>query len=268
MGMGVGDLGEFYRGMDGAFIGDVPVEAAYLQGARIWPTFVPFTIQNINYTDEPVPAWTEGCWVTLLGGGGNGSGGSTGSGSNKIATGGDGGGGGARINRFFVPADLLGETFTLTMGNTWYQSGFTWVARPCQFVSGGVILRANWGRPGFGGGAGGATLVQGVTGVSVDSGGNGGGGGSGVSSGVSGQSRSNGAGSGGGGGGGSRDNGSGGGGASGTATGGTPGGLNFRGAPGTAGVRNSRSGNGGGGGGATPGSGTSGGDPLTRVEWV
>ena len=279
MAFGIGNLGEYYRGAPGVYLGTAPVKAIYHLGSRVWPTFVPFTIQNVNLTNEPVPAWTEGCWVTLLGGGGDGEDGATDGGSNDQANGGTGGGGGARLGRVFVPRELMGDTYTVNYGAKWnYTNPFDIRNYPALFETGDVALRARWGQRGLNGGWGGGTIVEGIA-VDGDlraNGSDGGAGGQGATSGAKSGNTTHGAGSGGGGGGGKRNNSRGSGGASGTATGGTPGGLNQRGGSGAA-ASTSRSGGGGGGGGFTPGtnataaslnSGGNGGTSLARLEWV
>ncbi|WNM64844.1 hypothetical protein SEA_ALPINESIX_24 [Mycobacterium phage AlpineSix] len=81
---------------------------------KVWPTFEPFTLENVNLTDEPVPAGASGCWVTL---GGAGGGGGSGRRSNSgYRYGGGGGGGGAFIERVWIPRASLGSTYTITRG--------------------------------------------------------------------------------------------------------------------------------------------------------
>ncbi|AYD87773.1 hypothetical protein SEA_ARCUSANGELUS_24 [Mycobacterium phage ArcusAngelus] len=140
---------------------------------KVWPTFEPFTLENVNLTDEPVPAGASGCWVTLGGaGGGGGSGRRANSGSRY---GGGGGGGGAYIPRVFIPASLLGPTYTVSRGiGGSGGSGSSGVSGsgggPSTFSSGSVILIANGGAGGSGGstyrvsgGAGGRHPYQGLS---------------------------------------------------------------------------------------------------------
>ena len=77
-------------------------------------TFVPFTEENIDRVNYPVPMGHSGCWVTLVGGGG--SGGDGDGGVFSVRGGGGGGGGGGLVQRSFIAASEMGPTYTVTRG--------------------------------------------------------------------------------------------------------------------------------------------------------
>ena len=103
--------------------------------------------ENQTRTNQPVPT-NVGCWVTLIGGGGAGGPGASSS-SAIYRPGGGGGGGGARIERVFIPASLLGSTYTTVRG----LGASAAAGGASQFKSGGVLLTAG------GGGAGGTGMA-------------------------------------------------------------------------------------------------------------
>lgn len=78
-------------------------------------SFTPFSEENLNRVDRPVPAGATGVWVTLNGGGGGGGSGRRGVAS-TVRGGGAGGGGGSRIERVFVPVSDLGPTYSVNWG--------------------------------------------------------------------------------------------------------------------------------------------------------
>ncbi|ATN88620.1 minor tail protein [Mycobacterium phage Demsculpinboyz] len=178
--------------------------------------FEPFTEENVNRTNAPVPVGTTGAWVRL---GGAGGGGGSGRRSNSgYRYGGGGGGGGAYID-VWVPVELMGPTYSTTRGlggaggaKSYSGDGKDGSAGSASsFSSGSVSLTANGGQGGKKGtsssssgarGLGGTAVITGLdaTGFSGGNGGNGG------SSPTSGQSRTNGAGAGGKGGGGKLSN--------------------------------------------------------------
>ncbi|QDF19908.1 minor tail protein [Mycobacterium phage ThetaBob] len=223
--------------------------------------FEPFTEENVNRTNAPVPVGTTGAWVRL---GGAGGGGGSGRRSNSgYRYGGGGGGGGAYID-VWVPVELMGSTYSVTLGTggAGGAKAYSGDGRDgadggaSTFTSGGVSLTANGGQGGKKGtsssssgarGLGGTAVITGITATGF-SGGNGGNGGS---SPTNGQSRTNGAGRGGGGGGGklSNDN---------TISGGSAGTSD-----GPAGKGGSGS-SGGSGDGFNGGTGT---DGYNRIEW-
>lgn len=118
--------------------------------------FTQFNQENVDLTDEPVPANCSGCYVTATGGGAPGGPGTAGG----TTAGGYGGGGGAGIDRTFIPRDLLGDTYSMLQGGSGVQSGFS---------SGSVSLIAGAGS----GQSGGVASVTGVTATTYN-GGNGG----------------------------------------------------------------------------------------------
>ncbi|AER47888.1 minor tail protein [Mycobacterium phage Lucky2013] len=224
--------------------------------------FEPFTEENVNRTNTPVPSGATGAWVTL---GGAGGGGGSGRRSNSgYRYGGGGGGGGAYVDRVFVPVELMGDTYTVTRGlggnggsKSYSGDGSSGSnGGDSSFISGDVSLIAGGGKAGArgtnssgsgDGGSGGTASVSGAS-ASTYNGGNGGNGGS---SPTNGQSRSNGAGAGGGGAGGmlSNDN-------------------TFNSA--SAGSSSGPAGNGGNGSRGGSGTGTnagSGGDGYNKIEW-
>lgn len=213
-------------------------------------------VENTNVTNGTVPEGTSGCYVILQGAGGNGTSGGTTSQSNVQVNGGDGGGGGARVGIVFVPANLLGSTYSVNRSSS-----------PTSFSSGSVTLSAGWGS----GWIGGTASASGVT-APLANGGNG----ATTNSGAGGSS-TGGAGSGGGGGGLAKVGGqTGQGGPGGTTSGGDPTGIGKDGGDGYRGTTGSvaRAGGGGGGGGYTPGAnatsaiGAAGGASYSYVLWV
>ena len=80
--------------------------AAALSGAGSLTatTFIALSETNIARTNQPVPAGTSGCYVTLIGGGGGGGCGST------TSVVGSGGGGGAQVARTWVPVRFAAAT--------------------------------------------------------------------------------------------------------------------------------------------------------------
>ena len=112
--------------------------------------FTAFNEENIARTNQPVPQGTDGCWVTLIGGGGTG-----GPGGGLNTWGGRGGGGGAKIARYFIPRDLLGDTYSVAVGAAGVASSFS---------SDGKSLTAG---PGVYGSSGGTCTVVGYTGVTT-----------------------------------------------------------------------------------------------------
>lgn len=138
--------------------------------------FEPFSEENVNRTNQPVPSGVAGCWVTLGGGGGGGGGGQK---NTPNAYGGGGGGGGAKIFRTWIPVALLGSTYSVTRGalgnggtGSTTRNGSAGVnGGASTFTSGSVSLSAGGGAGGGGGlssggvlgGAGGTASVSGVT---------------------------------------------------------------------------------------------------------
>ncbi|AIM50148.1 hypothetical protein PBI_BUZZLYSEYEAR_26 [Mycobacterium phage BuzzLyseyear] len=129
---------------------------------KLWPTFTPFTLENVNLTDEPVPAGASGCWVTLIGGGGSGgTGRRIGAGNNR--SGGGGGGGGAKVSRVWVPVSSMGSTYTVVrglggaavtdVGSTSANGKPGNAGGSSLFSSGSVQLTAGGGGAGGGGGS-------------------------------------------------------------------------------------------------------------------
>lgn len=99
--------------------------------AQVGVVFTPYSEENTNRTNQPVPAGASGCWVTLTGGGASGS------------TEGDGGGGGAGIQRVWIPASLLGPTYSVSVG-VGGVNGASGTAS--TFTSGQVALSAGGGQ--------------------------------------------------------------------------------------------------------------------------
>jgi hypothetical protein len=134
-------------------------DAVYYQGEKVWPTFTPFTETDVNYVNRPTPEGISGVWVTLVGAGA--SGGPGVSNATQARGGGGGGGGGAYIPRIFITAELLGSTYSVTTGaggaaaiapsntGTIYHGNAGGFSR---FASGSVVLLANGGGRGPGGG--------------------------------------------------------------------------------------------------------------------
>jgi len=114
-----------------------------MQASLIEPLFEPFSDENVNLTNQPVPQYTSGCWVELIGAGGSGGPGQI-SNANQWCTGGYGGGGGAYIPRFFISADKLGQTYSVTRGlGVSNQAGGASI-----FSSGSITLTAGGGAAG------------------------------------------------------------------------------------------------------------------------
>lgn len=107
----------------------------------------PFTVENTNKAAEPVPVGTKGCWVTLIGGGAAGSNTTDGGGWAGVTR---GGGGGARVDRTWVPREILGDTYSVTRG-LGAARGSNGNGAPSVFTSGGVTLSAGGGTAGVGG---------------------------------------------------------------------------------------------------------------------
>ena len=211
----------------------------------------------------PTPLNVSGCWVTLVGQGGIGAVGGSVSNENQNTTGGGGGGGGAVIDRVFIPAALLGTTYSLVKGTT--------SSRFAQFVCGGITLSAGWGFNAAGrlAGTGGTAASVGID-VPLANGGPGADGGTNNDA-ASGPAPdvTNGAAAGGGGGGGARSSVSGG--KAGSLGGSATGPLGKGGGPGQNGRRSgngANGGNGGCGGGYTAGTQTVPGIAYVRLEWV
>ncbi|ACF34194.1 minor tail protein [Mycobacterium phage Kostya] len=182
--------------------------------------FTAFTEENVTRTNAPVPTGATGAWVTL---GGAGGGGGSGRRSNSgYRYGGGGGGGGAYVDRVWVPVELMGSTYSVTLGTggsggakAYSGDGHDGANGGASvFSSGSVVITANGGGHGSRGtstsssgarGLGGTATAVGITGVTAAllSGANGGNGGS---SPTSGGSKTNGAGAGGKGGGGKLSN--------------------------------------------------------------
>lgn len=268
------------------------------------PPFTPFTEENTDRTNQAVPSWTSGCFVTLNGGGGAGGNGIVAGTGNR--TGGSGGGGGGKVSRTWIPAALLGPTYSVTRG----LGGSTATANggASVFSSGEISLSAGGGHGGvsasgsgtINGGVGGTCTVAGITALSASGTAGGTSTSTANSSGGAGTSSSAGGACGGGGGGGQHSNtpvytNGGAGGTSASATGGAGGtssGVNGA-TPASAGAGNGGAGGGGGAGhynanpvgngarggsyggggggggsGATAGAFGPGGDGYVSVEWV
>ncbi|BDY31421.1 glycine-rich domain-containing protein [Mycolicibacterium mageritense] len=144
----------------GVYIGDQLASAVYLGTQLIWERFSETHIENTDLSDAPVPEGASGCWVTLIGGGGGGGGGRRGA-TDTSRRGGPGGGGAAVIVRVWIPAALLGPTYSVSRGfggsagNTPSSTGNGIAGTDggaSVFTSGDVMLTA-----GGGGGATGAT---------------------------------------------------------------------------------------------------------------
>jgi hypothetical protein len=128
--------------------------------------FTPFTEENVNRVNQPVPAGCTGVWVTLIGQGGGAGSGRRGSAG---AAGGTGGGGGAFIPRVFIPVANLGSTYSTTVATGSAAGG-----------AGQTVSSAN-GNPGTDGAA--TTFVSGATNMSAGGGARGLGGTNGTSAG-------------------------------------------------------------------------------------
>lgn len=167
--------------------------------ATATPAFTPFTVENTNVSNDPVPGGTcVGCWVTLDGGGGGGGSGRRSSSTTVFKGGGGGGGGAARFPRFFIAIADLGSTYSLTRGasgpgapgptvsNTDGSAGTA--GGNSVFTSGSVTVTAQGGAAGGGGtvsttGTGGAAGSASSSGLSpAPTGFNGTAGGNGASS--------------------------------------------------------------------------------------
>jgi hypothetical protein len=143
---------------------------------RKMKSFVPFIEYDVNWTNQPVPYGTAGCWVTLFGPGAKGA---TGAVSKTTATGSSGGGGGARVGRSFIPVTALGSTYSVVrsvnygVASTFICGAVTLRAGPASGTTGGVAS---------GSGYAGITLANGAAaaGSSTIGAGAGGGRGSGI----------------------------------------------------------------------------------------
>lgn len=112
---------------------------------------------RVNYT---TPSNINGVRVSLIGGGGGGgSGADNGGADGGTMTGGGGGGGGSHIRKAYISKNLIGSTFTVTVGSggagaptSVGQNGNPGVAGGASsFISGSVNLTAGGGQPGQGG---------------------------------------------------------------------------------------------------------------------
>lgn len=110
----------------------------------------PFTVENTNKAAEPVPIGTKGCWVTLIGGGA--------AGQNTTDSGGwagltKAGGGGSRVERIWVPRELLDDdTYSVTRGLGGLRgSSGKGAGGASVFTCGSVTLTAGGGTLGVGG---------------------------------------------------------------------------------------------------------------------
>lgn len=117
--------------------GDLTVDGGYK----------PFTLENVNKSNEPVPSGAAGCWITMIGAGAAGSNTTDGGGWAGATR---GGGGGGRVDRIWVPKSLLGATYSLTRG-VGAARGSMGNGTPSVFTSGGVTLTAGGGTAGSGG---------------------------------------------------------------------------------------------------------------------
>ena len=148
--------------------------------------FVPFSEENQNRIDRPVPEGCNGCYVTLGGAGGSGGGaGKVVAGTatvNGEGNGGGGGGGGGRL-RVFVPAAQLGSTYSAArgLGGASQPEGVAGTAGGAStFTSGSVSLTAQGGQGGgtsttpTGGAGGGVSITGDVTVDYTETGGAGG----------------------------------------------------------------------------------------------
>lgn len=151
-------------------LGDDEVQNISAADSLIWSAFTPFTEENVNRTNQPVPANTAGCWVEGTGGG---AAGLRGVGSHT-AVGRGGPGGGAKFDRYFIPRSKLGSTYSVTRGLGGAAAGAA--GGDTVFSSGSISLLASGGAPGSGvaAGAGGTCTVVGLNGVSTHEGGHGG----------------------------------------------------------------------------------------------
>ncbi len=183
------DVTALYASLNSGYWGTEPSPgSAIFDNVNRPPSYTVPPIENTTLTDEPVPAGTAGCYVTLLGAGGGA--GSARNASSGNAYGGSGGGGGAKVFRTFIPVADLGSTYSVTQGlkgvagaavssgdgNPGTDGGNS------SFVSGSVSLVAGGGKAGLAGttsaaagGAKGTTSVSGVTGATVADGTAGGG---------------------------------------------------------------------------------------------
>ena len=138
--------------------------------------FSPFNQENVSLSATPTPGGINGVWVTLIGGGCGGERGVS-SASKMQRSGGDGGGGGGRIHRIFIPASLLGPTYTIQrgLGGLGAQTSSTGPVRGSAsiFQSGSVTLTANGGGSSSTLVTGGTFTFSGITGVLGQNGGRG-----------------------------------------------------------------------------------------------
>ncbi|OBJ16270.1 serine hydrolase [Mycobacterium sp. 1245801.1] len=107
----------------------------------------PFTVENTNKTAQPVPIGAKGCWVTLIGAGAAGSNTTDGGGWAGVTR---GGGSGSRVDRIWVPREVLGDTYTVTRG-IGAARGSNGNGTASMFTSGAVNLTAGGGTAGIGG---------------------------------------------------------------------------------------------------------------------
>lgn len=141
--------------------------------AASWSVFTAFNEENTARTNQAVPAFTAGVYVTLIGGGGGGAKGYRQMGNSP--PGGGGGGGGGKVSRVFIPVASLGATYSVTRGTAGSGSTSQGVKAgdggASVFSSGGITLTAGGGigpnSPNsttiINGGAGGTCSAVGIT---------------------------------------------------------------------------------------------------------